>query len=124
MSYHLSNVISDGENHVILHNKNTEPVIIEVIESTHIYAKIPCKGYYSPCRLSLEYYSKGNLKVFMSYSNKSPTNGDPNTYNASYGKSKRLFFSAPGRDKTFQNEYIYLSFYSYEGISLGLKVLF
>ena len=60
----------------------------------------------------------------MSYSNKSPTNGDPNTYNASYGKSKWLFFSAPGRDKTFQNEYIYLSFYSYEGISLGLKVLF
>jgi hypothetical protein len=39
VSYALSNVISNGENHTVAHNKM--PVTIEVIENTPIYVKVP-----------------------------------------------------------------------------------
>ncbi len=71
VSYHLSNVISDGDSHVVL-EKGKAPIMIEVIESTHIHAKVPCKGMLSPCKVMMNYLSKGNVKIFMSQNHKMP----------------------------------------------------
>lgn len=74
ISYELSNVVSNGENHIVINNKN--PVQIEVIEGTNIYAKIPCNQSSSPCKINFEYFSKGDLRVFVSLSNKTPSAED------------------------------------------------
>lgn len=85
ISYQLSNIVSNGENHIIIQSKS--PKAIEVIEDTPIYAKIPCSGYNSPCRIGFEYISKGDIKVFVSLSNKFPS---PEDCSKAYNKVKRF----------------------------------
>lgn len=64
ISYHLSTVISNGEVHYEVFNM--QPNLVEIIESTPIYVKIPCKGMLSPCRIKFDYQSKGDVKIYMS----------------------------------------------------------
>jgi len=74
ISYQLANIVSNGENHIMIQNKM--PQMIEVIEGTPIFSKIMCGGSNSPCKINMEYHSKGDLKIFVSLTNKTPTAED------------------------------------------------
>lgn len=71
----------------------------------------------SPCKLKFNYQSKGDVKIYMSMENKFPSSDD---CLKSTGKVRKIVAASFERDKWFHNEYIYLQFYSYSGISIEI----
>ena len=92
---------------------------IEAIENTPIYVKLPCKNELSPCKISFTYLSKGDLKIFMSEHCKMPNEED---CQRSVGKVKKMVIYAAEREKSFKNDFIYLSFLSYSGLAVEILV--
>lgn len=70
MLFKLSNVVTDGDNHICIEPSNTTSV--EVIENTPVYCRIPSKFLYPPAKIKFKHETKTDLKVYISTIYKTP----------------------------------------------------
>lgn len=112
-------MIADENYHQVIEPHN--PMMIECIENTPIYCKIPSKFKYCPLKIRLKYENRTDLKIYLSFTNKMP---DAKNAYATYNRPRMIKIWAEGREKKFTCDYIYLAFHSLAGASLDILATF
>ena len=125
VSYQLSTLVTDGEQHVQLFNG--APQNVELLESLPTYCKIMSKRHSAPCKVSLDYSQPEEIKSFKVKVFASYNEACPNKKNCNFKYYKKKVFSLyplNSLERKFKNEYIYFALESFKSCSVNIKVDF
>lgn len=120
MSQVLDRLVASDDKHVTITQHQTSR--IELIPETLMTFKVPCKGQYTPCRITITSLGMDKtFKTFVSCTEKSP---DKTNCDIQRDGDSILTIFSPSKSRIFENSHIFVSFFSYLPNSLETKLRF
>lgn len=86
-----------------------------------MFCKIQCNECLAPAKININYHNRGDCLVFVSYKHSMPDRGNAEHV---FKKPRKIQLVPEDKSKVFKNQYIYMWFYSFQGISFQISVHF